>query len=140
MGFEGGELVRPQTLGICQPGFQVIHGTMPQRINPHTGIIIRVGLLNEASFLQGPQMPRHGRRRKIERLRQFPCPPRPLAEQFHGPAPRGVGEGCQGPIDGRSQSRRFFVIMPPALSQASGSIFVIVTPKVQIWPSGSRAR
>src|SRR5262245_6398261 len=99
-----------------------------------------MSLLDQPALLQLAQMPAHRRRREAERGREFARPARLLAEQFHRVAPMGIGERREGRVDARVQSSRFFVVKPLALSHSSGVILFSVTPKVQIWPSGSRAR
>src|SRR4051794_17833631 len=99
-----------------------------------------MGLLNKPALLQLAQMPAHRRRRQAERLRKLARPARPLAKQLHRLATMRVGERREGLVDAGAQSSRFLVVRPLALSHCSGVILLSVTPKVQIWPSGSRAR
>lgn len=51
-----------------------------------------------------------------------------------------VGACREARVKAGDQSSRFFVVSPLALSHSSGAILFSVTPKVQMWPSGSRAR
>src|SRR5262245_47220743 len=97
-------------------------------------------LLDQAALLHETQMTAHHGRRQPERLSEFSRSPRALAEKLHGPTTMGIGERRKGPVDPRTQSSRFLVTKPLALSHSSDVIFRTVTPKVQIWPSGSFAR
>ena len=97
-------------------------------------------LLDEAALLHETQMTAHRGRRQPERIGEFSRPPRTLAEKLHSPTTMGIGERRKRLVDPRAQSSRFFVTKPLALSHSSEVIFRTVTPKVQIWPSGSFAR
>lgn len=141
MRFEGRELIRPQPFRIGQPALKVVHGTVLQGVNPHPGVAFGVGFLDEVSLFEGTQVPAHSRGGEIKGLGEFACPPGPLEQEFHGAAPDRVGKRRDRAIEFCRQSSRFRVVRPPlALSQSSGAILLTVTAKVQIWPSGSRAR
>jgi len=74
-------------------------------------------------------MPAHRRRWQAKRIRELPCPTRPLAEQFHRVAAMGVGERSEGLVNTGVQSSRFFVVRPLALSHCSGVILFSVVPE-----------
>ena len=54
--------------------------------------------------------------------------------------PMRIGQRSERPVEALAQSMRVLVVRPLAASHSSGRIACTVTPKVQIWPSGSRAR
>jgi hypothetical protein len=130
----------PHRFGLGEPAFQIRHSAVFQRVDANARVELGMGLLNELALLQLAQMPAHRRRRQAERVRELARPARPLAKQFHRVAAMGVGERREGLVDAGVQSSRFFVVRPLALSHSSGVMLFSVTPKVQIWPSGSRAR
>src|SRR5215468_5270907 len=140
MCLEARKLRGPHRFGVGEPALQLRHGTVFQRIDTDARVELGMGLLNESTLLQLAQMPTHCRRRQAKRVRELTRPARPLAKQFHRVATMGVGERRECLVDARAQSSRFFVVRPLALSHSCGVILFSVTPKVQIWPSRSRAR
>ena len=98
------------------------------------------GLLNEPALFQFAQMTAHRRRGQAERGRELACRAWSLAEQLYRKAAIGIRERRQSLVDAGVQSIRFFVVRPLALSHSSVVIRFSVTPKVQMWPSRSRAR
>ncbi len=137
MPFESQQLRCPQRFRIREPALQIACPALLQRINAHPCVQSVMAFLDKAAAAQDAKMAAHRRRGEIERLCQLARPARPLAQQFNGAAPDRVGERGERQVNcpsqsSRCQSSRFRVVMPLALSQASGDIFSTVTPNVQM--------
>ena len=79
----------------------------------------------------------HGGGGKSQRFGQLSGAAGLLAEQLHRVTAHRIGERGKGCVE---THRLVTVRRPDALSQSSGIISTTVTAKVQMWPSGSRAR
>jgi len=141
MRLEGGQLFGPKLLGPLQLGFQMSHWLRPQSVDANAGVGRGMGFLDQAAGLERPQMPAERRRVEPDGLRQLARPPWPFPQNLDDVAAMGIGECRQGPveIDGRSQFQPS-IFNPLAFSASSRETTRTVCPKLQTWPSGSRAR
>ena len=101
MCLERGELIDPQPLGLGQTGYQIGHRFRPQAVDADTGIEVRMRLLDQPARLQRAQVPAERRGVQPQRLRQFPRPPRPLAQQLDHPPAMRIGKRRQGLVEDR---------------------------------------
>ena len=96
---------------------------------------------DQAAVLQRAQVPAHGRGSEIQCGGELAGAVWPRTQQVDRAPSHRVGERAENAVDGRAQSSsRVLVVKPPSASHSSAVFTATVTPKVQIWPSGSRAR
>ena len=98
-------------------------------------------LLDQAAVLQRAQVSAHGGRSETQCGGELAGAVRPRTQQVDRAPSHRVGERAENAVDGRAQSSsRVLVVKPPSASHSSAVFAATVTPKVQIWPSGSLAR
>lgn len=141
MRLEGGQLRGPELLGPLQPGFQMGHWRRPQSVDADAGVGRGMGFLDQAASLERPQMPAERRRVEPDGHCQLARPSWPFPQKLDDVAAMGIGQRRQGPVevDGCAQTQPS-IFNPLAFSASSRETARTVCPKVQTWPSGSRAR
>src|SRR5690348_3258839 len=140
MRLEGRELARPEPLRLLEPGLERSHGRRGQAVDAHPCIEVRMALLDQPRLAQAAQMAAHGRRAEARRLGKLAGTVRPQAEKIDDPPAMRVGEHRENAIESRfCRQIRPSILSPLAFSISSRETWRTVWPKLQTWPSGSRA-
>src|SRR5882724_7485816 len=134
------QLSGPKLLGLIQPGLQLCHRFGPEAINPHPRVERWMRFLDQTARAQGAEMPAHRRRAEARCIREFTSPTRPLAQQLDDLTACRVGKRGERAIDDkRVRQTQPSIFSPLAFSASSRETCCTFWPKLQTWPSGSRA-
>src|SRR5262245_17160016 len=83
MRLQGRELAHPQLLRLLEPGFELIHGFLPQSVNAHARVELVPRFLDEAAFAQRTQVPAHRRKGEARRFGELARAARAFAQEIH---------------------------------------------------------
>src|SRR5215469_6940154 len=140
MGLEGRELPSPEPFRLLEPGLERGHRCWSQAVDPDPRVEGRVGLLDQADLAQAAEMPAHGRRAQPRRLGELARPARPFAQQVDDPPTMRIGECREDAVESRRcLQAQPSIFKPLAFSASCRDTRRTVWPKLQTWPSGSRA-
>src|SRR5262249_14026918 len=140
MRLEGRELARPEPLRLLEPGLERSHGRRGQAVNAHPCVEVRMALLDQPGLAQAAQVSAHGGPVGARGRGELARGVRPQAEKIDDPPAMRVGEDGENAVESRLRRQgQPSILSPLAVSISSRETWRTVWPKLQTWPSGSRA-
>src|SRR5215472_18265744 len=140
---ERDELLAPELFCLLQPALELGHWLRLQCVDAHAGIEFGVALRDEGALAQHAQVAAHRGGAQAHLSGQLAGAARPEPQEVDSAAAIRIGQSCKRPVEpphplgGHTQP----VILSPLMRSASSRLTCrMVWPKVQTWPSRSRAR